>query len=97
MSDWTTQAADAIEKGVDLVRDKTVVPAQRGAKAVVYGFLAAFFVLTAAILLVILLFRVLNIGLPVWASWLVLGGIFVAAGAFCWTRRTPSDRGTVRA
>lgn len=97
MSDWTTQAADTIEKGVVLVRDKTVVPAQRGARAAVYGFLAAFFVLTAGILGAILIFRLLNIGLPVWASWLVLGGIFVVAGTFCWTRRTPTERGSVSA
>ena len=50
MSDWTTQAADAVEKGVILVRDKTVVPAQQGAKVVVYGFLTAFFALTAFML-----------------------------------------------
>ena len=43
LSDWTTQAADAVEKAVVLVRDKTVVPAQQGAKVVVYGFLTAFF------------------------------------------------------
>ena len=92
MTDWTTQAADAVEKAVVLVRDRTVVPAQRAAKAIVYGFLTAFFALTAAMLLAILLFRVLTIPLPVWAAWLVLGGIFLIAGGFCWTRRVPSDQ-----
>lgn len=96
MTDWTTQAADTIEKGITLVRDKTVVPAQRGARAVVAGFFAAFFALTAFVLAMILVFRVLNIGLPVWASWMVLGGIFVILGAFCWSRRPPSNRGTTR-
>ncbi len=61
MSDWTTQAADAVEKGVILVRDKTVVPAQQGAKVVVYGFLTAFFALTAFMLVTIFTFRVLVI------------------------------------
>ena len=41
------------------VRDRTVVPAQQGAKYVVYGFFAAFFVLTALLLLTIVTFRVL--------------------------------------
>ena len=50
MSDWTTQAADAVEKAAVLVRDKTVVPAERGARVAVFGFLTAFFVLTACAL-----------------------------------------------
>lgn len=88
MSDWTTQAADAVEKAVVLVRDKTVVPAERGARMVVYGFLTAFFALTAFALVSILLFRVLVIFVPVWAAWMIIGGIFVVAGAFCWTLRS---------
>ncbi len=91
MSDWTTQAADAVEKGVILVRDKTVVPAQQGAKVVVYGFLTAFFALTAFMLVTILTFRVLVIVVPVWAAWLIIGGIFLIAGGFCWSRRSKKE------
>jgi hypothetical protein len=91
LSDWTSQAADAVEKAVVLVRDKTVVPAQQGVKAVVYGLLTAFFALTAFFLVTVLLFRVLDIFLPVWASWMIVGGIFLLAGAFCWTRRTTKE------
>ena len=87
MSDWTTQAADAVEKTVILVRDKTVVPAERGARMVVFGLLAAFFALTAFALVSILVFRVLVIGVPVWAAWLILGGIFLVLGGFCWALR----------
>ncbi len=88
MSDWTTQAADTVEKTVILVRDKTVVPAERGARMVVFGLLTAFFALTAFALVSILVFRVLVIGVPVWAAWLILGGIFLALGGFCWTLRS---------
>jgi hypothetical protein len=91
LSDWTTQAADAVEKGVILIRDKTVVPAQQGAKVVVYGFLTAFFALTAFLLVTILVFRVLTIFVPVWAAWLIIGGIFLIAGGFCWSRRSKKD------
>ena len=91
MSDWTTQAADAVEKAVVLVRDKTVVPAQQGARVVVYGFLTAFFALTAFMLVTILTFRVLVILVPVWAAWLIVGGIFLIAGGFCWTRRSKKE------
>lgn len=88
MSDWTTQAADAVEKTVVLVRDKTVVPAQQGVRVAVYGFLTAFFALTAFMLVTILTFRALVIVVPVWAAWMIVGGIFVLAGGFCWTRRS---------
>lgn len=84
MSDWTAQAADRIEQVVATVRDRTVVPARSASRAIVFGLLAAFFVITAAVLLTILLFRLLCLALPIWAAWLVLGGIFVAGGAFCW-------------
>jgi hypothetical protein len=91
VADWTTQAADAVEKAVVLVRDKTVVPAERGARMFVYGLLTAFFALTAFLLVTVLVFRVLVIFLPVWAAWLIIGGIFVIAGGFCWSLRSKKE------
>ena len=35
MSDWTTDAADAIDKAVAVARDRTVVPARAASKAIV--------------------------------------------------------------
>jgi hypothetical protein len=90
MSDWTGQAADRIEQAVTTVRDRTVVPARTASQMIIFGLLAAFFVGTAAVLLTILLFRLLSLALPIWAAWLVLGGIFVAAGGFCWAIRSRS-------
>jgi putative superfamily III holin-X len=90
MADWTTQAADAIETAVAAVRDKTVVPARKATKAVVFGLLATFFVLTALVMLVVGVFRVLVVLTgEVWASYLILGGIFVIGGTFCWSMRAP--------
>lgn len=95
MPDWPTQAADAIEHAVGVVRDKTVVPAQRATKAVVFGLLASFFVLTAFTLAVIGLFRAIVVLTgDVWLAYFVVGGIFVIAGGFCWTfrsRRKPAE------
>jgi len=86
--DWTTQAADALEHAVEAVRDKTVVPAQKATRAVVFGLLASFFVLTAVTLLVIGGFRGLVILTgEVWIAYLIVGGILVLGGAFCWSRR----------
>lgn len=88
MADWTTDAVNTLEQLVGTVRDKTVVPAQRATRAVVYGLLVAFFVGIAVIMLGIALFRVLVVLVgDVWLAYLILGGIFVIAGTFVWTLR----------
>jgi hypothetical protein len=87
-SDWPAQAAGALEQAVQTVRSKTVEPAQKATKAVVYGLLATFFVLTAATLLIVGLFRGLVVLTgEVWIAYLICGGILVVIGAFCWTLR----------
>ena len=93
MADWTTDAVDALDQAVGLVRDKTVVPAQKASRAIVFGLLVAFFVLVAVFMLAIALFRVLVILTgEVWLAYLILGGIFVIAGAFCWRLRTSTTK-----
>lgn len=88
--DWPGDVADALEQAVSLVRDKTVVPARRATKVVVYGLLSSFFVLMAAVLLIIGAFRGLVVLTgDVWLAYLICGGILVLAGVFCWTRRFP--------
>ena len=89
MPDWTTQAADAIEAAVTAVRQRAVVPAQQATRAVVYGLLVAFFLATAFLVLVIGVFRGLVILTgDVWLAHLIVGGMLVLSGAFCWSRRT---------
>ena len=88
MTDWATQAADALEHAVTAVREKTVVPAQKATRAVVFGLLAVFFVGTALTLLVIGGFRALVILTgEVWIAYLIVGGILVIAGALLWRLR----------
>ncbi len=89
MSDWTTDAADAIERTVGLVRDRTVEPAQAITKAVVYGLVAALVGIPAFVLALIGAFRGLDLLLQgyTWAAWSILGGILVIGGLFCWTKR----------
>ena len=90
MADWTTDAVDALEQAVGMVRDKTVVPAQKASRAIVSGLLVAFFVFVAVVMIAIALFRVLVVLVgDVWLAYLILGGIFVIAGAFVWTLRSP--------
>ena len=89
ITDWTTEATDAVERVVSRrCATQTVVPAKSISRVVVYGMLAALVVLPAVILLVIGLFRglVLLYQGKRWAAWLTLGGICVIAGAFGWSR-----------
>ena len=91
MSDWTTEATDVIERTVATVRDRTVEPARAITRVVVYGLLAALIALPAVVMLTVGAFRglvLLEQGYT-WAAWITLGGIFVLAGAFSWTRRNP--------
>ena len=91
MSDWTTDATDTIERTVTMLRERTVEPVQAVTRAVVYGLLAALVGLPALVLTTIGAFRglvLLEQGYT-WAAWVTLGGIFVLAGAFLWTKRNP--------
>lgn len=94
MSDWNAQTAERIEQLVTTVRSRTVGPAETASRAIVFGLLTAFFVATAAVLSAIMGFRLLTLGLPVWAAWLVLGGIFLVAGALCWVLRDRATKGS---
>ena len=93
--DWPTKAADSIERLVGTVRDKTTGPALTVARAVVYGTFAALVGVAVLVLLIAGLVRLLDSYLPdsvfgedhMWASYLVLGVVFVVAGAVLWTRR----------
>jgi hypothetical protein len=88
VSDLSAQAADAIEQLVTTVRERTVTPARAVAKGVVYGLLVVLLVLPAVVLAAIAAFRLLTyIPGGVWVAYLILGGIFVVAGGFCWLRR----------
>lgn len=86
--DWAGQAADTVEYAVGLVRDRTVVPARAASKAVVYGLLTGFFVVTALVLVIIAFFRgVFVLTGEVWLAYMIVGAVLVVAGIACWTRR----------
>ena len=89
MNDWTTDAADAIERSVATLRDYTVEPARHATRAAVYGTLAVLIAIPAVVMLLVGLFRVLVVVEQgyVWAAWCTLGGILVAVGAFLWAKR----------
>ena len=98
-TDWPAQAADAIERAVQTVRDKTTGPAITVARWTVAGFFAVIMGTTVAILLSILLVRVLDVYLPesvfgethVWAAYLILGLPVFIAGIWLLSKRTSPD------
>ncbi len=91
MTDWTTDATDAIDKAVATVRERTVEPAQSIVKGVVFGLLAALLLVPAAVLLAIMVFRLLVIAAQgeVWAVWLGIGVVLVGLGVLVFSKRTP--------
>jgi hypothetical protein len=87
--DWPAQAADAIEKAVGNIRDKTTGPALTASRAVVYGTLAGIVGVAALVILIVALVRFIDAYLPgeVWSTYLLLGVVFTVAGALAWARR----------
>jgi len=99
-SDWPAQAADAIERTVQTVRDKTTGPAISAARWAVAGLFVLIAGTMALILLVIVLVRLLDAYLPssvfgeehVWAAHALVGAPLFVGGLVLLARRTgPPD------
>lgn len=89
-TDWPADATDRFVSLVDTVRTKSTGPLLKALRAVVYGLVAAVVGLVVLFLLIIGTVRLVNAFLPggVWATYLLLGVIFVIAGLFAWSKRT---------
>jgi hypothetical protein len=87
--DWPAQAADAIERVVGNIRDKTTGPALTASRAIVYGTFAGIVGAAALVILIVALVRFIDSYLPgeVWSTYLLLGVVFTVAGALAWVRR----------
>jgi hypothetical protein len=95
-SDWPAEAADRIVDLVDNVRDKTTGPVQRVARAIVYGLLVAVTGIVVFVLVIIASIRALNVLVDhfwpwghAWLPYLILGTIFLVAGAIVFRLRRP--------
>lgn len=88
-SDWTAHLADTIETLVGAARDKTVLPISKIVRIVTRALLAALLLGAAVIIVAIGFFRLTEVYLPgdAWVAHIVLGGVFVSAGLFCFARR----------
>ncbi len=82
--DWAAQATRLVERFVEAVRDRSVRPVLFAVRALVVGSLVSLigvFVLVVVAIGVVRLLTSDAFGGRVWASDLVIGGIFSTAGA----------------
>lgn len=90
---WPAHAADLVVEVVDKVRDKTATPVLTISRAIVYGTAIVFLAIMAVVLLIVGVVRVINSYLPgdVWATYLLLGALFLGAGLLVWSTRRPKE------
>ncbi len=94
--DWAAQLTQKIEEIVGLVRDRTVRPVESAVRYVIVGIAAFVIVIVALVLFAIVVIRVLDNEVPflqdrVWATYLIVAGIFWIAGLLLSRMRHPRD------
>jgi Mn2+/Fe2+ NRAMP family transporter len=96
---WASSLADNIERYVGIVRDKTTKPLLVAYRGVVFGVIALFGGIAAAVLFTIFLTRGLQAILEwplnhhdaVWVSYLAVGAVFVLVGTILMRKRHDSE------
>ena len=97
VGDLPTRGADLVDTLVELLRDKTVRPLTLATRAVVFGIIVFAASVVTITLLSITLIRLLTVYAfngRVWLSDLVVGAVFVVAGAVAWSKRTDPSTGS---
>ncbi len=95
-NDWSADVANQIESVVLGVRDKTVRPLTLLSRGLVFGVLVGIMVQVALAFLAVGIVRLMDIyAFPgrIWATYSVVGGIFVLLGWFLWTKRRAKAKG----
>lgn len=91
-NDWAALATGKVEEVVSLIRDRAVTPILRGVRFAIFALLALFIGALLAVLVAAGAVRLLDNYLfhrRVWASYLVIGGIFSGFGLFLSRMRHP--------
>jgi hypothetical protein len=96
---WAPELADTVERVVGTVRQKSTDNVVKAARIIVFGLLGAFLGLTAVVLLVIIVTRVLQVLLDfavtqaqaVYLSYFIVGGICCIFGALLMKKRHTDD------
>lgn len=92
--DWAAQLTAKVEQVVSVIRDKTVRPVETAVRYLIFGLVVGLVGLLAAVLSAVALLRILDDEVPVfrtrvWASYLVVAGIFWVAGLLLSRMRHP--------
>jgi hypothetical protein len=96
-AEWPRRAADTVDLVVDTIHDRALRPIFLVARAVVFGLLIATVGVALIVLLSVALVRLLDVYVfpgKVWASYLLVGGVFTLAGLTAWifgSRRQAGD------
>lgn len=98
---WAPKLTDKIDHYVGLVRDNATLKVVKIVRAIVFGLIAGIAALAALVVSLIILVRltqrvsraVFRVDHPgsVWISYLVIGALFMALGAFLMRLRHTSD------
>lgn len=90
--DWAAHVTSRVESFVSLVRDRALGPLVSAVRWIVLGLLSLFVLLLVAVLFSVAAIRILDNEIPpfhtrVWASYLIVAGIFWLAGLLLLKRR----------
>ena len=86
--DWPEQAADAVVKTVDKVRDVTTRPVVGASRVLAYLVFGVFPLILVLVLGIIAAVRGLEVATGrAWAAHGILGLFFVSLGGYAWSRR----------
>ena len=96
---WASRTVDVIDRLVSFVRDRTTRPAVTIVRALIFGSMAIVGAIFVVIVLVIggirashsLLDSWWSRDTAVWASYLIIGGVFCVIGMLLMRRRHPQD------
>jgi hypothetical protein len=94
--DWPATVAGTIEGVVTSVHDRFIRPMIVAARGVVFGLIIATMALLLTVVLCVAVIRLLTVYVfdgRVWASDLLVGGLFCLAGLAAWTQRTSRSTG----